>query len=531
MSTKASLSFEKKMIFCFAGIIAVFTFFPLLIPSIPAPYWFHETFFNTLKIAENFKEKGFPTFDGVTPTNDFSLLWGLFLSGLSAVVSSETTAFFIFVRLILGLFLGISLWLFNRLIHGFELQPEKEVQFMSSSFLAALYLYSAFTGSDATLAIPAVFFSALCLLRALKNPTIISGIICGLSVSLCAFTRFDCAAYFLTVLLVFYFQFNGKEPITTKQTLILASGIVIGLIPLMAYADILQTKFGTPVPMELLSWGTAQNVAPWRFLVVVFFEPLRYMIRIPQTPALITFPIILLLLVSYVSFPWLGQKQTPKDTVFYALIWHPIVYLVSISVFTFITLPEYSFYPLAIGAPAALLFAANEINSRVQENEKKQAKKAWLILSCLFLILALTVCTKSRAAFYRSITHTVSEFSDKHPGRYAMSTGAGITSFVTQKDFVRLDGMAGDLPLLKNLDAQKELKETFKNYNIDYYIAINPGKNDNCYSAREPVQNRFGGTNKGMSDWLCTEPVFEKDATSEYKITIFKTDFFAKSAL
>lgn len=531
MQTKPSISFEAKMISCLAGVIVVFVFSPLLFQSIPASYWFHETFFNTLKIAENFKEKGFPTFDGVTPTNDFSLLWGLFLSGLSAIVSSKTTAFFILVRLSLGVFLGISLWLFHRLIYGLEMQPEKEVKFLAFSFLTALYLYSAYMGSDAALAVPAVFFSTLCLLRALKNPSVISGIICGLSVSLCAFSRFDCAAYFLTVLLIFYFQCNGKDPITTKQGLILAAGIIIGLIPLMAYADILQTKFGTPVPMELHSWGTVQDVAPWRLLSVIFFEPLRYAFRIPQTPALVMFPVILLLLVSYISFPWTGQKQTPKDTAFYALIWYPIVYLISISVFTFILLPEYSFYPLAIGAPVALLFAANKINTQIGENEKKQAQKAWLVLSGLFLIIALTLCIKPRSAFYRTIVRTVSEFSEEHPGRYAMSTGAGITSFITQKDFVRLDGMAGNLTLLKNLDIQSELKKTFKDYNIDYYIAINPSKNDACYAIREPVQNRFGGTNKGMSDWLCSEPVFEKDADPRYKIVIFKTDVFEKSSL
>ena len=86
MQTKPSISFEAKMISCLAGVIVVFVFSPLLFQSIPASYWFHETFFNTLKIAENFKEKGFPTFDGVTPTNDFSLPSTISFLQLRAVV-------------------------------------------------------------------------------------------------------------------------------------------------------------------------------------------------------------------------------------------------------------------------------------------------------------------------------------------------------------------------------------------------------------------------------------------------------------
>ena len=168
------LSFKTRMNACFAGVILVFIFAPLLRQSIPAPYWFHDTFFNTLQIAENFREKGFPTFDGVTLTNDFSLFWGLILSGLSAVISSHSIVFFLLLRLLIGLALVASLWLFNKLVTALELQPTEEVSFLSSSFLVALFLYSGFTGSDASFVIPLLFASSLCLLKALKNPSFLS---------------------------------------------------------------------------------------------------------------------------------------------------------------------------------------------------------------------------------------------------------------------------------------------------------------------------------------------------------------------
>lgn len=522
------LSLKTRTSVCLAVIILVFIFAPLFSRSVSSAFWFHETFFNTLKVFENFKEKGFPTFDGETLTNDFSLLWGSILGGLSTLVSPQKALFFILARLILGGALCLSLWLFNKLIDALDFKPEKEVYFLLFSFLTALFFYTAFTGSDAALAIPCVFLNALCVLKALKKPTVISGILCGLTVSLCAFARFDSAAFFLTALLVFYFQFNGKEPVSTKQALKLLPGLIVGLVPLMFYADTLQTKFGSPVPAELLSWGKAQGMAAWRILLVVFYEPFRYAFKIPQASALITLPVLLLVLTAYISFPWAEEKQRPEDTVFYALIWYPIAYLTAIASLTFVALPEYALYPFATGAPLALLFAANKINSQITENEKPKARLTWLILGGLLSLTALSLAIKPRAAFYTDIVKTIKEFTDQNPGRYAMSTGAGITSFITGANIIRLDGMAEDLNMLKKLEAQETLRNVFRDYRINYYIAINLPKGKDCYSAREPVQNRFGGTNKGLSDWLCAEPVFEKQANSHFKISIFKIDLSGK---
>ena len=293
MATELLSSFKARMTVCFTAVVLVFVFAPLLFPSTAAPYWFHDRFFNTLRIAVNFREKGFPTFDGITPTNDFSLIWGGLLSGLSAMAAPATTVFFLLVRLLLGAVLGISLWLFDKLADALDFPFEKEIRFLTYSFLTALFLYVASTGSDAVLAVPCILLNSLCLLKALQNPSLRSGIVAGLTVSLCAFARFDSAAFFLTALLIFYFQFNDKYPVSKKQALVLFAGIVAGLIPLMVYADVLQKKFGSPVPAELLGWGNVQDTAPWRILVVVFFEPLRYAFRIPHAVALMTFPVML----------------------------------------------------------------------------------------------------------------------------------------------------------------------------------------------------------------------------------------------
>ena len=146
----------------------------------------------------------------------------------------------------------------------------------------------------------------------------------------------------------------------------------------------------------------------------------------------------------------------------------------------------------------------------------------WLTTGVLLMIVSLTLSVKPRSPFFRNIVETAAEFVMKEPGRYAMSAGSGITSYITGAEIVRLDGSAEDLELLKMIDVQESLDKAFQKYGIDYYIAVNAEKGEKCYSARVPGQNRFGGTNKGMSTWLCTDPVFEKQAAPDVKISVFK---------
>lgn len=96
MEIKGRLFSKTGMTAFFTGLILVFVFAPLVVRSVPAPFWFQEYFFNTLQIAENFKRLGFPTFDGVTPTNDFSPVWTAVLAGLSSLVPSDSGVFFYF---------------------------------------------------------------------------------------------------------------------------------------------------------------------------------------------------------------------------------------------------------------------------------------------------------------------------------------------------------------------------------------------------------------------------------------------------
>lgn len=522
------IRFETGMTTVFAAVILVFVFAPLLFPTVPAPYWFHERFFNLTTIVSNFRETGVFTFDGATPTNDFSPLYLLIVRGLSAMFTSVSTTFFIAVRAVIGLFAALTLFLFDRLSAHLAFKRAPAERFLPLSFLLAAELCFSASGSDVFLALFSLFLNALCLREALTNPTIKTGLFYGLSVSLAVSARFDAVVFFVTTLLVFYFQFNFKNPITTKQLLKLLPALFVGLVPLIVYIHLQQTLYGLTSPAEFAAATKAQDIAPWRIASVLIVSPLRHLLKSPISIAVLTFPTLLLGLTAYASFPWVEREQRPADTVFYSLVWFPILHLILLASVTYITLPEYAFYPLAVGAPAALAFAVRRIEDQLAENGKEketsQARLAWTGLSVCFCVIALFSITRPRSAVYQPIIAAIGEFQSARPGHYAMGGGAGMLAWKTGAEVARLDGTAMDAKLLNDLDAQSSLDKVLKAYRADYYVALNPVKGENtpCYAAREPAQNRFGGSNKGFSDWLCAAPVFERKISPKLSVGVFR---------
>ncbi len=276
------------------------------------------------------------------------------------------------------------------------------------------------------------------------------------------------------------------------------------------------------MPTSLLSWSKVQEFAPWRLLSVLFFEPIRYFFSSFANLALISFSALLLALAAHASFPWRKRVQTPQDTFFFALIWFPLLSLCLMAFFSYISLPLYVFYFFAVGAPFGLLFATESIDTQVSEREKIQAQKFWIFLGFLFSLVCVFTVIKPHSVLYEKLGKSVARFAENNEGVYAMSTGAGVSAFLSEKPFVRLDGLASNKEMLDFISVQKAMDLTFKTFKVDYYIALNPIKSQSCFSAREPVQNRFAGSNKGMSDWLCAEPVFEEQITPKTKMLIFK---------
>lgn len=519
------LTSKTGMTVSFGALILVFILFPVIKTAGDAaalPYWMHEHFFNTVRLVENFKTTGIAGLNPAAPANDVSPVWGTMLV-LFSLAKTNSPLFFILIRIAVSAALVLSLYMLDRVLKALDLPPAPPAKFFIFAFLSALFLRSGVTGSDVVWAVPAVFLMALALLKMLEAPSFKTGFLCGLSLLAAVLCRVDTLGFAATALLVFYFQFNGKVPVTTRGLFRFLPGLAAGMLLPAAYLYYLYYTSGSIFPATELAWTKAQNMAPWQMLIILFVQPVRYFAKIPTSFALVTFPVILLGLTAYNSFPWTQKEQTPKDTVFYALIWFPVLQLFVLAFTTYIALPEYAFYPLIAGAPAALAYATKKIDTQIEgSKEKQQAGLVWLILGLMLIAISFYTVSKPRSPAYRAVTEQVKSFALEHPGTYAMGSGAGLAAYAADVPFVRLDGMAGDKKILEFLGTQSALTEVFKHYGVNYYVAVNLEHGQECFAAREPMQNHLGGTNKAMSDWLCAKPIFVRQADPAAEVLIFK---------
>lgn len=506
----------------FGVILLVFVLFPFFGGTAGLPYWFHDHFFNAVQIAENVRTLGFPTMDTLTPTNDFSPVWTLLLVLFSALAPVQSPLFFVLVLSALAGSAVLSLYLLNRLADVLGLPSSPAAAFFTNALFFAMFMRLAITGTDAVWAVPAVLAMALALFRMLHRPSFAAGLICGLSVFIAAAVRFDTLGFVLTGAFVFYMQFNGKVPVTLKDVFKFLPGFVLGLVPAAAILVLGSFAFGTPVPSSLQSWMKVQNIAPWNILTVLFWQPLRYFFKMPAAFALTTIPALIIITAAYATLPRTPRTQTPTDTVFYSLIWFPIIQLGLFAFLTYMQLPEYAFYPLCAGTPFALLYILDKIDGRLESDaERRQVNIFWNILGGLMLFLSLLVVSRPRIEAYRPVAETVREFAGTHPGIYAMGRGAGVSAYLSGMPFVRLDGLAGDRRIQDYLGQQAALSRAFRHYGADYYVAVNLPKGQECFVAREPKENTLGGNNKGMSDWMCASPVLSRQVAPKTTVMIF----------
>ena len=489
------------------------------------PYWFHDHFFNTVQMSRNLLQNGVPSLDAATPTNDFSVLHGGMTTLLSLIFSPHSAAFFIAFLLMTACAPVVSMILMNRLVEKLELHAPPTALFFANAFFLAFCLRLASTGTDAAWAVPVVLVSASAYLKMLEKPSFASGLLCGLSVCLCVLTRFDTLGFVASGAFIFYMQFNGKMPVTLKQVFHFLPGLIIGLLPAAGWEFFLYTRFGTPVPMTLTAWMQAQNMAPWKVFSVLMGRPARHFLSSPAGIIFLTFPFIAVIAAAFDSIPKQARIHTPKDTVFYSLIWFPVLQIMFFAFFTHLNLPEYAYYPLAVALPFALLYGTGRIDNRMKsDKDRTEIRKYWTVIGAMLLCLSLFSLLSPRFSILRPYARAVSKLAKDKTGVYAIGTGAGTASYVANIPVVRTDGIGSDKQMAGLISQQASLSEAFKKYGVSYYIMLNPVSSKGCYAAREPVENDKGGDNKGMSDWLCAEPVATERISKRDTAALFVLD-------
>lgn len=517
----------------FGAMTLIFALAPLLHCGTDVsawPYWFHDHFFNAVQISSNLAAQGTASLDGLTETNDLSVLWGGFLALLSLIAEKGSPLYFVSVCLALACMPVFSLFLMNRLLQKLDLPIPAFTLFFVNAFFFVMCLRLAATGVDAAWAVPAVLLAAAAYLNMLEKPSFITGAVCGLSVFLCVLTRFDTLGFVISGAFIFYMQFNGKMPVTLKQTLTFLPGLAVGLLPAVGWEIFIYRRFGTVFPATLLSWMQAQNMSPQKIFSVLLGQPVRHFLSSPMTLIFLSFPFVAVIAAAFDSVPRQARVHTPKDTLFYSLIWFPIVQIPFFAFFTHLNLPEYAYYSLTVALPFALTYGIGRIDARLEtDKDRKEFGKYRDIIGGLLLLLGTFAVLSPRSAGLRPFAETVKAFAEGRPGIYALSNGGGLVSFVANVPVVRLDGIASNKEMADLISKQAVLSEAFKRYGADYYVMSDPVKSQGCYAAREPAENGRGGDNKGMSDWLCVEPVARKKISKDGTVALFAIDRAGKA--
>lgn len=490
----------------YATILTLFVALPLFSGN-SAKFFLHDHFFVRLLVA-----------DGLSlPTNDVSPVWDLLLTAFRKTGG----IFYPLVFLTIALCGALSLFLLKKLLARLDLTPP--YPFTVGAFALALFLRYASAGTDVCFAIPAVFAAAIALFDAMTETkrVFLKGSVAGLALTAMILCRFDTILFVGTFALVFYFVFNGKEPVSVKNFFKLLASLLAGLAPVIVRAVLLKQTFGGFVPETVASWGQNQGSAPWYAFSVLFVSPFKMLIRNPSALPLLTFPAVLLCLVAYHSLPWVEVRRSPRDTVFLSLIWYPVAALTAWALFTQILIPAYALYPLAVGGPVALAYALTTIDSKIkEEKERRRADKAWKFLGgVLFVLACLTMLGKQNRSA-EALTRETAAFAKAHPGVYAAGVPVSAAAVEAGVKTILLDGAAGDKDLRKYLSAQTDLTAVFEHYGVDWLVAVNAGEENGCYNLREPAQNAFG-TNKAMSAWLCRPPVRTVEAAPGLTILFF----------
>jgi hypothetical protein len=112
--------------------------------------------------------------------------------------------------------------------------------------------------------------------------------------------------------------------------------------------------------------------------------------------------------------------------------------------------------------------------------------------------------------YVRGAAMAMLPFTASHPGRYAMGDRAGLTSFVTRRTMLQLEGIVGNQALLSRIRAGADLMQVLQDYNIDYYIATDVPSHGPCFAAREPKPAQAGPRSPALTAKCCATPLYRQ---------------------
>jgi hypothetical protein len=123
-------------------------------------------------------------------------------------------------------------------------------------------------------------------------------------------------------------------------------------------------------------------------------------------------------------------------------------------------------------------------------------------------------------------TELLQAFSTEHPGVYAMGDAAGTPKWMTGLSIVHLEGLMMSHDFVDRIADRQPLQEIFRDYHVDYYVAVRPASNpkNGCLQFEEPTREQASPRAPHLSITTCKDPIEVIQTGDLNRLQIYRID-------
>jgi hypothetical protein len=467
--------------------------------------FYDDDLFYYLKIAGNLVARHRSTFDGLHLTNGYHPLWLLVLTVPTAVAGG--TALFLLIQAFLcACFTAIVLTTSS--ILGRFSQDASAIQLVTT-VIALQSLLVLRGGMEVNLTVPLVLCLCAFRLRRHFQYDLRDAAVCGLLAALVVLSRLDSVLFIATLFAFEFIALFGHS--SAQQTRRSAFGrylltLTTAVLPVLGYVVVNRILFSTWTP---LSAQAKQLRLHHGFTTGALESLLRYLPA--ATRLLIVYPIAIGVVLATVALLTGRRRVTAPgaQSIVYSLLIFPWLHLLALSWLSDWALWGWYVYPWVLASVAVYIVAFSPVahahTSQPTPGLLASSSRLALASIAVFAFVALEsrrTMTDNRCYSYG---RDLQSFAQTHTGIYAMGDAAGTAGYLMDQPLVQLEGLVMDKPYLDNLRQQRSLNAVLHDYQVRYYVAIDPVVSGACLRATEPAQ--AGADAPHMQGVFCQLPI------------------------
>jgi len=125
-----------------------------------------------------------------------------------------------------------------------------------------------------------------------------------------------------------------------------------------------------------------------------------------------------------------------------------------------------------------------------------------------------------------ALARQLNTFAAGHPGVYAMGDAAGTPGWLIGRPIVHLEGLMMSHGFLDRIRHHQSLPEVFRDYRVDYYVAVrSTGPDaDGCPVFEEPNPSQSSPRAPHLTATVCAEPLAVLGVSDHYRVRIYAVD-------